>query len=274
MSVYYEETDTVIPRLEYVQPKVSGLLGEPYFDSSFVLSPQPEADATVVLAKDVLNTYSLFLSSYTANPNAYRMRSAAVASGNIKSSFYNISNLALDDLETKTPAAKVIDLYRLFDTLIEEAKLGCWIETGSNRNLSNKNILRMFADLGYDIRQAPFNSDQFPCDMVFVNWCLKRAGFKYTNSFDAYDIQNRTDAWEATEVAISEAQRGDICFWEYGHVNFVYDVLSDGKLTFIGACQSTSYDPHRGNITISYQSGYDTINNDGTLIAVYRPKSI
>jgi hypothetical protein len=274
MNIYYEETDTVIPRLDYIQPKVSGLLGEPFFDSSFVLSPQPEADAAVVLPRDVLNTYSLFLSSYTANPNAYRMRSEAVATGNIKSAFYNISNLTLDDLQTKTPSVKLIDLARLFDVLIEESKLGCWIETGTNRNLSNKNILRMFADLGYDIRQAPFNSDQFPWDMVFVNWCLKRAGFKYTNSFDAFDIKNRTDAWEATEVSISEARRGDICFWDYGHVNFVKDVLPDGKLTFIGSCQCTSYEPHRGSITVSWESGYDVINNDGTLISVYRPKSI
>jgi hypothetical protein len=274
MNTYFEETDTVIPRLEFIQPKNSGLLGEPYFIDSFVLSPQPEADSLVFLPKDVLNTYSLFLSSYTANPNAYRIRSEAVNSGNIKSSFYNISNLTLDDLETKTPPTKIIDLNKLFDVLIEESKAGCWFETGANRNLSNKNILRMFSDLGYDIRQAPFNSDQFPWDMIFVNWCLKRTGFKYTNSFDAYDIQNRTDAWEAIEVPISEAQRGDICLWDYGHVNFVREVLPNGKLSFIGSCQSTSYEQHRGNITISFSSGYDTINNDGTLIAVYRPKSI
>ncbi len=78
----------------------------------------------------------------------------------------------------------------------------------------------------------------------------------------------------ATEVALVDAIAGDIAVWDFGHVNFVKEKRQDGKLTFIGGCQAQPSEPNVGTISVSWQDGYDPVNNNGSLIKIYRPSKV
>jgi hypothetical protein len=54
----------------------------------------------------------------------------------------------------------------------------------------------------------------------------------------------------------------------------VKEKRQDGKLTFIGGCQSQPSEPNVGTISVSWQDGYDPVNNNGSLIKIYRPSKV
>jgi hypothetical protein len=275
-----EQTNSVpsVPTSDLQQPETippnSGLSGAPAPDNGLVLSSQtPEAPST--LPTKTVESYATQMAAYVANPDSYKMKIENVLTGNIKSTFPGtLRNLSLDPLESIAPKEAVIPLGVAFQTLVSEGLDGAWKETGTQGFQSNRNIIGIFADMGYDTNIAPFNSDQTPWSMALVNWVLKRSGYRYTTTLDAYDIMNRASDYGAVEVPLSEARVGDICLWDYGHANFVYQVFPDGKMSFLGGCQSLQNEPNSGTISVSWSKGYDPVNNNGSLLKVFRPTQV
>jgi hypothetical protein len=265
---------TITPLPPPVVPPNSGLSGQATSDATVVVPPQtPEAN--VNLSQETLATYSATVASFVANPDSFRMQLTNALSGNIKSCFPGtLRNLSLDPLTSLAPKPELLPLMNVLTVLTDEGLQGSWKETGTQGFQSNRNIIGLFADLGYDTNVAPFNSDQTPWSMALVNWTLKRTGYRYTQSIDAFDIKNRSSDWGATEVALIDAIAGDIAVWDFGHVNFVKEKRQDGKLTFIGGCQAQASEPNVGTISVSWQDGYDPVNNNGSLIKIYRPSKV
>jgi len=265
---------TITPLPPPVVPPNSGLSGQATSDATVVVPPQtPEAN--VNLSQETLATYSATVASFVANPDSFRMQLTNALSGNIKSCFPGtLRNLSLDPLTSLAPKPELLPLMNVLTVLTDEGLQGSWKETGTQGFQSNRNIIGLFADLGYDTNVAPFNSDQTPWSMALVNWTLKRTGYRYTQSIDAFDIKNRSSDWGATEVALIDAIAGDIAVWDFGHVNFVKEKRQDGKLTFIGGCQAQPSEPNVGTISVSWQDGYDPVNNNGSLLKIYRPSKV
>ena len=258
-----------------VVPPNSGLSGQSSGDTTSVVLPEQTPEANVALSAETLATYSATVASFVANPDSYRMQLTNALSGNIKSCFPGtLRNLSLDPLTSIAPKQELVPLVTALSVLSGEGLLGSWKETGTQGFQSNRNIIGLFADLGYDTSIPPFNSDQTPWSMALVNWTLKRTGFRYTQSVDAFDIKNRTSDWGATEIALVDALPGDVAVWDFGHVNFVNEKREDGKLTFIGGCQAQPSEPNVGTIAVSWQDGYDPVNNNGSLLKIYRPSKV
>jgi hypothetical protein len=258
-----------------VVPPNSGLSGQSSGDTTSVVLPEQTPEANVALSAETLATYSATVASFVANPDSYRMQLTNALSGNIKSCFPGtLRNLSLDPLTSIAPKQELVPLLTALSVFSGEGLLGSWKETGTQGFQSNRNIIGLFADLGYDTSIPPFNSDQTPWSMALVNWTLKRTGFRYTQSVDAFDIKNRTSDWGATEIALANALPGDIAVWDFGHVNFVNEKREDGKLTFIGGCQAQPSEPNIGTIAVSWQDGYDPVNNNGSLLKIYRPSKV
>lgn len=257
-----------------VIPPNSGLSGHATADTTFVL-PVQTPEAPVALSQETLANYSSTVAAFVSNPNSYRMQLTNTLSGNIKSCFPGtLRNLSLDPLTSIAPKPQLLPLLNALTVLSGEGLEGSWKETGTQGFQSNRNIIGLFADLGYDTNVAPFNSDQTPWSMALVNWVLKRSGYRYTQSIDAFDIKNRTSDWGATEIPLIDALPGDVAVWDFGHVNFVKEKREDGKLTFIGGCQAQPSEPNIGTISVSWQDGYDPVNNNGSLIKIYRPSKV
>jgi len=258
-----------------VVPPNSGLSGQGSGDTTSVVLPEQTPEANVSLSTETLATYSATVASFVANPDSYRMQLTNALSGNIKSCFPGtLRNLSLDPLTSIAPKQELLPLMNALTVLTDEGLRGSWKETGTQGFQSNRNIIGLFADLGYDTSIAPFNSDQTPWSMALVNWTLKRTGYRYTQSVDAFDIKNRTSDWGATEIALVDALPGDVAVWDFGHVNFVKEKREDGKLTFIGGCQAQPSEPNVGTIAVSWQDGYDPVNNNGSLLKIYRPSKV
>ena len=274
-----QSTSTATPTLTTplpppVVPPNSGLSGQATSDTTVVV-PSQTPEANVNLSQETLATYSATVASYVANPDSFRMQLTNALSGNIKSCFPGtLRNLSLDPLISLAPKPELLPLMNVLTVLTDEGLQGSWKETGTQGFQSNRNIIGLFADLGYDTSVAPFNSDQTPWSMALVNWTLKRTGYRYTQAIDAFDIKNRSSDFGATEVALIDALPGDIAVWDFGHVNFVKEKRQDGKLTFIGGCQAQPSEPNVGTISVSWQDGYDPVNNNGSLIKIYRPSKV
>lgn len=138
---------------------------------------------------------------------------------------------------------------------MEEAGRGMWRETGQSGNVSNKNITGIWTSLGYP-NSGPWVSDQTAWCMGFVNFALKCSGYKYVKTASAAAITTTPGSWGAVQVPKDQAQPGDIAFWSYRHVNFVY-TANNGKFSFVGGNQSpkASNNPNDGDVTNSYPSG-------------------
>jgi hypothetical protein len=256
-------------------PPNSGMSGQSTGEATAVVLPEQTPEANVALSAETLATYSATVASFVANPDSFRMQLTNALSGNIKSCFPGtLRNLSLDPLISIAPKQELLPLMTALTVLSGEGLSGAWKETGTQGFQSNRNIIGLFADLGYDTNVPPFNSDQTPWSMALVNWTLKRTGFRYNQSIDAFDIKNRTSDWGATEIALANALPGDIAVWDFGHVNFVKEKREDGKLTFIGGCQAQPFEPNIGTISVSWQDGYDPVNNNGSLLKIYRPSKV
>jgi hypothetical protein len=138
---------------------------------------------------------------------------------------------------------------------MEEAGRGMWRETGQAGGVSNKNITGIWSNLGYP-NSGPWVSDQTAWCMGFINFGLKCSGYKYVQTASAAAITTTPERWGAVQVPKDQAQPGDIAFWSYRHVNFVY-TANNGKFTFVGGNQSpkASNNPNDGDVTISYPGG-------------------
>ena len=153
--------------------------------------------------------------------------------------------------------------------VLAEANNNQWDENGSNSN-----ILNIWVELGFPVStDAYWRTDSTPWCAGFVNWVLKRTGYKYMQSALAYDFQNKTSLYGGVPVPLSDGQPGDIVVWNYSHVNFIYSSPSPGTYTFVGGNQSdkaspTNNNPSGGTITNSWPGGW---TNRGGINGIFRP---
>lgn len=154
--------------------------------------------------------------------------------------------------------------------LLAEANNNQWDETV---NPSNGNILNIWSELGFP-DTSYWKTDQTPWCAGFVNWVLKRTGYKYMQSARAYDFRDKTSIYGGVPVPLSDGQPGDIVVWDYSHVNFIYTSPSPGTYTFVGGNQSdkaspTNNNPSGGTITHSHQYGWT--QSRGKVTGIFRP---
>ncbi len=161
------------------------------------------------------------------------------------------------------------DIVPFLTQALSDAGKGLWRETGQGGASSNPNIINIWTTLGYP-KSGPWVSDQTAWCMGFVNFALKCSGYKYVQTASAAAITSSPERWSAVQVPKDQAQPGDIAFWSYRHVNFVYSV-NNGRYTFVGGNQSpkASNNPNDGDVTLSYPNGA-TVNTP-TWLSVWRP---
>jgi hypothetical protein len=168
------------------------------------------------------------------------------------------------------PNPTASDIIPFLQQCLSEATRGLWRETGQGGKASNPNITGIWTNLGYP-GSSPWNTDQTAWCMGFVNFTLKAAGYKYFQTASAAAITQSPQKWNATQVPKDQAQPGDIAFWSYRHVNFVYAV-NNGKYTFVGGNQTPkggSNNPDDGDVTVSWPTGMPY--SHPSLVSIWRP---
>ena len=210
------------------------------------LPPEDQAAAEVLVAD--------YVAAQTGLPNAYYKPEAA-ADG-VKGNYAGTPDASVvpDGAVAADPTAS--DLIPFLQARLAEAATGAWRETGQGGAASNSKITGIWTNLGYPASN-PWTTDQTAWCMGFVNYALKNCGYKYVQTASAAAITTSPDKWTAVQVPKAEAQPGDIAFWSYRHVNFVY-TAANGKYSFVGGNQTPkggTNNPDDGDITISYPGG-------------------
>lgn len=170
---------------------------------------------------------------------------------------------------TVSTSTSASDIIPFLQRTLDEASRGLWRESGQAGAASNKNITGIWENLGYPSAN-PWTTDQTAWCMGFVNYALKAAGYKYVQTASAAAITTNPDRWGATQVPKDQAQPGDIAFWSYRHVNFVYTAVN-GKYSFVGGNQSPKggNNPNDGDVTNSWPTG--TSVNNPNWVSCWRP---
>lgn len=183
----------------------------------------------------------------------------------------------VDDATTSTSTVMANpvseEIIPFLDRILEEASRGQWRESGQKGNPSNKNILNIWTNLGYPDKY-PWTTDQTAWCMGFVNFVLKACGYRYVQTSSAEALPNNPQRWGAISVPKSQAQPGDIAFWSYSHVSFVY-TANKGEFTFVGGNQNPNgvvNNPNDGDVTIAYPKGIGA--NISTWVSCWRPSKI
>jgi hypothetical protein len=207
------------------------------------------------------------LDAYIASPESFRVES----NDQVKQNYAGTPDQD-DSGQVLISEAASGDLVAYLGQLLGEADKGVWEETGMGGAASNRNITGIWKELGYP-SSGPWISDQTAWCMGFVNFVLKRTGYRYIQTARANDIRDRAAAYGVTSVPLNQGQPGDVALWSYSHVNFVYSATG-GRYTFVGGNQSTkarnTNNPSSGSITRSWPSGYAT-PGDRSLVSLWRP---
>lgn len=229
--------------------------------ASFVVPP-------VIIAPAVQAAINKKTSAYVANPSAYKVES----NNQVKQNYPGTPEGANGESLIDTDIVLASDIPSLLSQNLDEAKKGIWEETGMGGKPSNSKITGIWKELGYP-QSGAWLTDQTAWCMGYVNWVLKRCGYRFVQTAWAFDIRDKTAAYKATKIPINQGQPGDIALWSYGHVNFIY-TASSGTYTFVGGNQSSSAknvnNPSSGSVTRSWPSGYRT-PGDNSLIGIFRP---
>lgn len=203
--------------------------------------------------------------NYVANPNNYAVDSDQQVKGNFAGT-PNDGGAGSSLIDPTAAAAG--DIAPFLAQLLTEAANGTWRETGQSGKSSNPNITGIWKELGYPSSGA-WLTDQTAWCMGFVNYVLKRTGYRFVQTAWALDIT--TSKFKATQIPLDQGQPGDVALWSYRHVNFIY-TGSNGRYTFVGGNQSpkASNNPNDGDVTQSWPSGYRVPGN-GSLVSLWRP---
>ena len=253
------------------------------------LTPGSSAGFAGVNVEDVSPLVDTNIVTITAN-NTNQLITEQQSNPSGPNSFYN-GNAAVDGVKGNySPAEDGVDITNIANTgtiststssaslvaflqnVVSEASRGMWRETGQGGKPSNPNITGIWSNLGFGTAN-PWNTDQTAWCMGFVNYALKASGYKYVKTASAAAITQNPAAWGAVQVPKDQAQPGDIAFWNYRHVNFVY-TANAGKYTFVGGNQSpkASNNPNDGDVTQSYPNGAPA--SLPTWVSCYRPTKI
>jgi uncharacterized protein (TIGR02594 family) len=177
---------------------------------------------------------------------------------------------ALVDASAANSTAAANGIPGFLTQLLEEASQGLWDETVKP---SNGNIIGLWKELGFP-DTAYWKTDQTPWCAGFLNWVLKKTGYKYMQSARAYDFRDKTSLYGGVPIPLSDGQPGDIVVWDYSHVNFIYTVPSPGVYSFVGGNQSdkanpTNNNPSGGSVTNSFPGGWT--QSRGRISGIFRP---
>jgi len=206
----------------------------------------------------------------------------AVLAQNIESNYNGTSTdaVAPNDAPTGeiTPPVSS-DLIAWLTARLEEAKQGQWTRMsppagqGPPVSPGNPNIIGIWKALGLS---AFTSNDQTAWCMGFVNFALKQNGYRWCPEASAVAIQSNPSRWGASSIALDAGQPGDICYWGFHHVNFIY-TASGGKYTFVGGNQGGksigNNNPKSSVVSQSWGSGY-LPPGDGTLLGIFRPVKV
>lgn len=226
---------------------------EPYLNSATTATTQANTQALIAAQVDNPSGPNQF---YNSNANFDGVKGNYIPAED--------GSTATGIISTLTSASSIVDF--LTQTL-EEANRGLWRETGQGGAASNPNITGIWSNLGYS--GPPWNSDQTAWCMGFVNFALKRSGYQYVQTASAAAITQNPGRWNAVQIPKDQAQPGDIAFWSYRHVNFVY-TANNGRYSFVGGNQSpkASNNPNDGDVTQSWPNG--TSPNNPTWVSCFR----
>ena len=252
-----------VPIALWQSPGGSGTFG------GISVSVSVELDPLVV--EEVTSQVNTYVAAQNGQPNQYY--SAAAAADGVKGNYAG----TVDDATTATAAVSTISTETTFSSLVpflskclDEAAAGKWRETGQGGKPSNPTITGVWQNLGYP-NSGIWTTDQTAWCMGFVNFGLKSCGYRYFQTASAAAITTNPDKWNAVQVPKDQAQPGDIAFWSYRHVNFVY-TAQNGKYTFVGGNQTPSggkNNPDDGDLTKSYPNG--TGANNANWVSCWRP---
>jgi len=213
-----------------------------------------------------------YVAAQTGQPNSYYKPEAA-ADG-VKGNYAGtpaVSDPTAVSTGTVAPDPTASDIIPFLEARLLEASKGDWRETGQGGHASNPKITGIWTNLGYPASN-PWTTDQTAWCMGFVNYALKNSGYKYVQTASAALITSNPEKWGAVQVPKAEARPGDIAFWSYRHVNFVY-TAANGKYSFVGGNQTPkggTNNPDDGDITISYPGG--TAASNANWVSCWRIK--
>jgi hypothetical protein len=264
----------------WLAPAGTGAFGLSLADVTITL-PAPDTSAAIALIADYTDAQVVKDSSgnpvldgegqpvISAAPNQYYQPEAAA--GGVKGNYQPPPAPASP---SSVPTGKIAsdptasDIIPFLQARLSEATTGKWRETGQGGKASNPNITGIWTNLGYS--GNPWTTDQTAWCMGWINYTLKNSGYRYVQTASAALITTNPEKWNAKQVPKEQAQPGDIAFWSYRHVNFIY-TANNGKYTFVGGNQSpkASNNPNDGDLTISYPGG--TAASNGNWVSCWRP---
>ena len=259
-SNVFVNNKAVVP---YGAPGSAGIFGMSSVSVSVSLPPGDQA-AAETLVNDVV-------AAQNGQPNSYYKPEAAT--DGVKGNYAGTPDVSDPN---SVPAGTIAtdptasDIIPFLEARVAEAGSGTWRETGQGGNASNPKITSIWGNLGYPSAN-PWTTDQTAWCMGFVNFALKNSGYKYVQTASAALITTNPEKWGAVQVPKAEARPGDIAFWSYRHVNFVY-TAANGKYTFVGGNQTPSggkNNPDDGDLTISYPGG--TAATNANWVSCWRP---
>jgi uncharacterized protein (TIGR02594 family) len=210
--------------------------------------------------------------AYIANPSSFYNPQAE--RNGVKGNFAPITVTEVStgtNVPTPPTTAIAADIVPFLNHLLGEAGRGMWRESGQGGNPSNPNIVNIWKELGFPAI-AYWQTDQTPWCMGFVNWVLKKCGYRWCKEAGAPAIKAKPSRWNATSVPINAGQPGDIVLWNFSHVSFIL-TADNGKYTFCGGNQTPSSgknnNPADGDLTISWKSGWTP--SRGSIDSIWRP---
>lgn len=209
-----------------------------------------------------------YVAAQNGQPNQYY--NADAAAGGVKGNYAGTPDDASTGTGLVATDASFSDIVPFLQKTLEEASRGMWRETGQGGKPSNPNITGIWSNLGIGSTGA-WATDQTAWCMGFVNFALKSSGYKYVQTASAAAITQNPGRWGAVQVPKEQAQPGDIAFWSYRHVNFVYEKKGAG-FTFVGGNQTPkggSNNPDDGDVTISWPGGIAPGNS--SWVSCWRP---
>ena len=227
---------------------------------------------------DFVTNASNLTDSYLSNPSAYNNPTAS--EGGVKANYPGTPADNSTSTGTISSTGTIYsDIVPFLQKTLEEAGRSMWRETGQGGQASNPNILKIWSALGFQgtnmntpaSNASPWNTDQTAWCMGFVNFGLMSSGYRWVPTASAAAITQQASRWNAVQVPKEQAQPGDIAFWSYRHVNFVYEKKGAG-FTFVGGNQTPkggSNNPSDGDVTISYPGG--TAPSNANWVSCWRP---
>ena len=212
--------------------------------------------------------------SEAASLTSAPMPANAVAANAIESSYQGTPTDAVTTSTGAVTTAVSTDFVGWMAARIDEGNRGMWTRQsppqGSGPAVSpgNTNITGIWTAIGLSNYSR---NDQTAWCMGFVNFTLQGSGYRFVPTASAQAITTNPQRWNATQIPKEQAQPGDIAYWSYHHVNFVY-TATGGKYSFVGGNQTPkggSNNPEDGDVTISYPGG--TPASNGNWVSCWRP---